>query len=126
MFLSLKVLNSDATLNNFQDIGTLQTAKGADAKVVLQLFQPDKKIRYVPTAGAVITIDFKKADNTVLTKTATHPFADDRSIIQVVLSDVETADLISQALVAKIVEGTDISFAILQSGFQMVSLTSGC
>lgn len=126
MIFGLKVLNEDATLNNFVYASAISIAKGADAKLVLQLHQVDKKIRYIPATGATITADFKKSDNTSLTKTATHPFVDDRSIIQFVLTDLETANLVSQNLVVKIDESSNISYAILSSGLQMVPLTSGC
>lgn len=127
MVLSLKVLNEDATLNNFVDIGSAKIYKGSDAKLILQLFQPDRKIRYIPASGAVITVDFLKSDGTTLTKTGTVPFADDRSIFQIVLSDLETVDIVSQNLIAKVVEGSDTSYAVMQSGLQMVSMTSqGC
>jgi len=126
MILTLKVINSDATLNNFFDIGSVQIVKGSDATILLQLNQTDRKLRYIPNAGAVITIDLLKSDNTVLTKTATQPFADDRSVIQFVLTDTETLNLISQNLKVKVNEGGDIIFALLQSAFQMVSPTQTC
>lgn len=128
MNLTMKVLNEDATLNNWVDMGgSAQIARGADAKLILQLIQVDRKIRYVADAAAVITMDFLKSDGTTLSKTATFPFSDDRSIIQIVLSDAETADLISQNLVAEVVEGSNTSIAILQGGLQMVSPSqAGC
>lgn len=126
MLLTLKVLNSDASLNNFIEIGSAKIARGADAKLILQLHQSDKKIRFIPSATTVITVDFKKSDQTTLTKTASFPFADDRSIIEIDLSDTETLTLISQKLIAKLVDGTDTDYAILDYGLQMVSLTAGC
>lgn len=128
MNYALKVLNNDATLNNFEDIGSASIYKGATAEIVMQLFQADRKIRYIPDAGAVITLDLKKSDDTVLTKTATFPFDPaDRSIIKITLTALETADLITQKLVAKIVEGSDTSFAAAPMGLQMGSTTSeGC
>lgn len=124
--LTLKVLNSDAQLNSFIDIGSARVARGSDATLILQLIQPDKKIRFIPGASTVITVDLKNSDQTTLTLTASFPFADDRSIIQVLISDTQTLNLISQRLIAKLVDGADIEFAILDFGLQMVSLTAGC
>lgn len=128
MNLTMKVLNEDASLNNWQDMGgTVQIVRGADAKLILQLFQVDRKIRYIPTIAAAITMDFMNSDGTTLSKTATFPFADDRSIIQIALTDSETANLISQNLIADIVEGSTTSIAILQMGLQMISpQQAGC
>jgi hypothetical protein len=122
MSLSLKVLNSDATLNSFFETSTFSTIRGSDIAIVLRLFQPDKKIRYIPSVSAVITMDFLKSDGTSISKTASFPFSDDRSIIQFSLSDTETALLISQSLLVKVVEGTITTYAVLQSGFQIISL----
>lgn len=128
MVLTLKVLNEDATLNNWQDMGSsTQIVRGADAKLILQLVQSDRKIRYVPLSSAVITMDLINSDQTTLSKTATFPFADDRSIIQFTLTDAETALLISQNLIVEIVEGSNTSIAILQQGLQMISpMQAGC
>lgn len=128
MVLTLKVLNEDATLNNWQDMGgSAQIVRGADAKLILQLFQVDRKIRYVPAAGAVITIDLINSDQTTLSKTATAPFADDRSIVQFTLTDSETELLISQNLIVSVVEGSNTSIALLSLGLQMISPSqAGC
>lgn len=127
MVLTLKVLNEDATLNNWTEKSSAQLVRGADGKLVLQLFQQDRKIRYIPAVGAVITISLLNSDQTTVDKTATNPFADDRSIIQFDLSDTETENIIGQALIVEINEGAVKSFAILQQGLQMLSTsTSEC
>lgn len=127
MILTLKVLNDDATLNNYQDIGIAQIVRGSDAKVNLQLVQADRKIRYIPDVAAVITADFLNSDGTTLSKTATFPFADDRSIIQLTFTDAETANLIGQNIVVDVQEGSITSIAILQAGLQILSAQqAGC
>lgn len=128
MLLTLKVLNEDATLNNWVDEGgSDQIVRGSDAKMNLQLFQVDRKIRYVPDVAAVITADFLNSDSTTLSKTATFPFADDRSIIQIAFTAAETALLISQNIIVSVVEGGNTSIAVLQLGLQMISPTQeGC
>ena len=127
MLLELKVLNSDAILNNFHDIGTARIVRNADSKIILRLIQPDKDfIRYIPASGATFEISLLKSDGTSLVKVPTQPFADDRSVLQLDLTEVETATLISQNLNAKITEGSDISFAILQSGLQIINLNTEC
>lgn len=128
MLLTLKVLNEDATLNNWQDMGgSAQIARGADAKLILQLVQAERKIRYIPDVAAVITANFLKSDTTTLAKTATFPFADDRSIIQFSFTAAETALLISQNIIVNVAEGANTSIAILSLGLQMISPTQeGC
>lgn len=125
MVLTLKVLNSDCSLNNFQDIGTFQLVRGSDAVLNLQLFQADRKIRYIPNSASTITLSLTKSDGTILSKTSSFPFADDRSIIQFSLTSSDTANLISQMLVVQVSEPSGNTFALLQNGFQMIS-TTGC
>ncbi len=127
MLLTLVALNEDATLNNWQVTGNARVVRGSDAKLILQLVQVDRKIRYIPDAAADITVDLLKTDGTTLSKTASFPFADDRSIIQIELTDTETADIISQNLIVTVDESGSISIAVLQGGLQMVPTSqAGC
>ncbi len=128
MVFELQVLNSDATLNDFTDIDTARIVRGADATILLRILQPEKnKIRYVPDTGATFSITFLRSDPALtLVKVPTQPFADDRSILQIDLIDTETLDLISQSLNLEMNEGTIKSFAILQNGFQVVTLNTDC
>jgi len=119
--LKLKMLNSDATLNDFRDIGYLTFISGETLSVVMRIEQKAKNyIRYIPDAAATITIDLLKSDKTTITKTASFPFADDRSIIKFEISDSESPDIIGQDLKVKIVEGANISYAVLEKGIQRI------
>lgn len=127
MVLTLKSLNEDATLNNYTTQNGAQITRGSDAKLILQLWQVDRNIRYIPAVGAVITVALIKSDQTILNKTATIPFADDRSILQFTLTAAETALLIGQNLIVTIVEGAVTSIATLQQGLQMLPTSQvGC
>lgn len=128
--LSLDIVSKNPTLNSFTLSKNLSFASGEDVKVTMRLFQSDMGIRYIPEAGATITIDLKKSDNTVLTKTCSFTFADDRSIIEFSLTAAESAMVISQNLVVKLVEGTSpnetTQFAILQYGLTRVVADGSC
>ena len=63
--LSLDIVSKNPSLNSFTLSQSFQFASGEDVKVTMRLFQPDLKIRYIPEAGATITIDLKKSDNKV-------------------------------------------------------------
>ena len=127
--LTLDIVSKNPTLNSFTLGQNFQFASGEDVKVTMRLFQPDLKIRYVPEASAVITIDLKKSDNTILTKTCSFTFADDRSIIEFSLTAAESATIISQNLVVKLVEGsgpTTTQYAVLQYGLTRVITDGSC
>lgn len=124
--LSLDIVSKNPTLNSFTLSKNLSFASGEDVKVTMRLFQSDMGIRYIPEAGATITIDLKKSDNTTLTKTCSFTFADDRSIIEFSLTAAESALVISQNLVVKLVEGSTTQFAILQYGLTRVVADGSC
>lgn len=126
MILDLEPINDDATLNDYAFMGNFRFVPGDDVILRMVIVQPTKKIRYIPESGATIEFDFLKSDGTNLLKTATFPFADDRSIIQVTLTTAETATLISQNLIAKVTESGNITRAWLQNGFQLVNITGEC
>ncbi len=128
--LTLDIVSKNPSLNAFTLSRTLQFASGEDVKVIMRLFQPEPQIRYIPDVGATITIDLKKSDGTVLNKTCAFTFADDRSIIEFSLTAAESALVISQNLVVKLVEGTSpnetTQFAILQYGLTRVVSDGSC
>ncbi len=124
--LSLDIVSKNPTLNSFTLSKNLSFASGEDVKVTMRLFQADMGIRYIPDAGATITIDLKRSDNTTLTKTCAFTFADDRSIIEFSLTAAESATIISQNLVVKLVEGSTTQFAILQYGLTRVVADGSC
>lgn len=124
--LSLDIVSKNPTLNSFTLSKNLSFASGEDVKVTMRLFQADMGIRYIPDAGATITIDLKRSDNTTLTKTCAFTFADDRSIIEFSLTAAESALVISQNLVVKLVEGSTTQFAILQYGLTRVVADGSC
>lgn len=124
--LTLDILSQNPQLNAHSVSKVATFAAGETVKVVMRLWQADQKIRYIPSNAAVITVDLKKSDNTILTKTCSFTFADDRSIIEFDLSAAESAQVISQNLVAKIVDGADTKIALLQFGLRRVKADGAC
>lgn len=125
MILSLHVLNEDATLNNFINIGSARAVKGSTAKLMLQLIQPDKKIRYIPSATSVITMDFVNSDTSQILKTASFPFVDDRSIVEFDLSSMDTVGIISQNLIVKITDAAPITPGVNEAQSLALVATGG-
>jgi len=94
MAFSAQVLNSDATLNNFQIIGALDFIPGAEQTLVLRILDSSKNIRHIFPTTTVITATFNQTDGTTFTKTLSL-WADDRSIMTTVLEESETLNLSS-------------------------------
>lgn len=125
MILTMRVLNSDAELNHFEEFDSAPFIPGSALTLVLRLMQTERPLRYVPDAAATVNVNFLKSDGTTLVKAATFLDTADRSIIVVQLTSVETQTLIGQNLTADITEpGPVVSKAFLQYALKNISL--GC
>jgi hypothetical protein len=124
--LTLDIVSQNPQLNSHNISKVAKFVGGETVKVIMRLWQVEQGIRYIPSAAAVITVDLKKSDNTTLTKTCSFTFADDRSIIEFSMTALESAAVIGQNLVVKIVDGADTKFALLQYGLQRVKVDGSC
>ena len=120
------MLNEDATLNNFVNVGSAQFTPNFPVKFVMRLIQQVRDLRYVPSASATFSITFKLSDGTTLTKTPTFLDAGDRSLLTVSLSASETQLLIGQNLSVTVTDGSDVSAASLQNAIQNIHASMGC
>ena len=98
MRLSAKTLKNVENLNTYaysnQWIVRQDGNTGEQQSVYLQLVDLDKdSIRYIPSASSVITVTFPDLEEEMtVQKTASFPFADDRSILKI---DLTVADVIN-------------------------------
>lgn len=125
MILSLKVINSDATLNNFQEIGSAKFVPNQSLKIAMRLMQTERNLRYVPDSAATVSVTFKQSTGPDIVKAASFVDTGDRSLILVELTDLETANLISQSLYVTVTEGSDVSIAYLSNALQNAHV-NGC
>jgi hypothetical protein len=94
--IKAKLLNSEASLNDFFHLDALDFVPGTNVTIALQIFLVQKDIRYVPPVAATLTGKFIKSDGTELEKTFAVIDADDRSMWKVALTAAETEDLAGQ------------------------------
>lgn len=123
--LEARLLNSDATLNNFKEISQVQYVPGEVLKIVIQLMSPQLDgIRYMPAdSGATVDMVFQQSDGTELTKAASLVNSLDRSIWTVTLTSTESQAVIGSNIVAVLDElgdDTDIKKAILSYSLSKV------
>ncbi len=99
-----KVLNSEATLNNYIYLLNKAFIQGSAFKLVIQIFNEDLGIRYIPDIDAEYSITLNNLDGTTLVKDGVEVtvFEDDRSIMSIDISAEE-----SEAL-----QGGNITFMI--------------
>lgn len=124
--LSAQILNSSASLNDFDIIGSIQFIPGAPFTLVLRLTQPqrDDELRYVADSGASLTLTLTQKDGTTLDLTASE-FTDDRSIWSVSVTALQSDELASGNLIFTLNEGGAITKGWVENGLQLVS-TGGC
>lgn len=95
--LSAKLLNSDASLNSFFEISSLDFVAGSQIDLALRLFDSQKSIRYVPPATASLKIFIQTAD-TEIEKTMSLIDSDDRSMWNTTLSESDTEDALGGSI----------------------------
>lgn len=111
MLLTAKVINPDASLNNFTYYSSAKFIPNSTFTFAVQLFDADKKMRYIPPSTAVITFTFNNSDFTTFTQAATFIDPGDRSLLLVSLSSTQTALLVGGNLtfvVDVLGNGTDL------------------
>lgn len=93
--LLASVLNSDAEINAYDIIGSVDFIPGEAFRLVIQLKQKQRKdqLRYIAPASALLTMNLNKAEGESLAKSAT-AFTLDRSIWYVDISAAESIDLV--------------------------------
>ena len=120
--ITAKILNSDATLNNFKEIGSLDFVPGSEVKLVIRLWDTQLDLRRIPAAAAVVKIFLNKTDGTTLEKTMT-PLADDRSIMSTTLDETETEELLGGNFTIEedvLGDGTQIKKGMVQNGIRRI------
>lgn len=120
--ITAKILNSDALLNNFKEIGSLDFVPGAEVTLVIRLFDTQLSLRHIPPAAAITKIFLNKTDGTILEKTMT-PLTDDRSIQSVVLEEAETDVLLGGNFTLEIDvigDGSKIEKGMVQNGLRKI------
>ena len=93
--LTVKLLNDQATLNNFLYLGTKEYIPNKAFTIKFQLFDSENNVRIMSGSAATCSVVFQKSDGTELTKSASFLFSpDDRSMWKVALTNSEANDII--------------------------------
>lgn len=128
MTLTGKILNSEAELNSFKLVGSVDFMPGADLTLKFMLFNPEEALRYIPGAAAVVKVTLPTI-NGELEKTASFLDAGDRSLIVLELSQAETEDLTGGNLTFEIDElgdGSVISKGYISAALRRITAGEAC
>ena len=91
--LSAKILNSQASLNNFKEVKGVDFKLNDGLSLVFRIRDPELGDRFVPPTTAIVTLIFRNFDATTFTKVATVVDAQDASIQTVTLLPADTTQL---------------------------------
>jgi hypothetical protein len=120
--LDVKILNSQATLNDFKEIGSLEYVPGENLDVVVRLFNSQLDIRYIPDPGATYTLVFEQKDGTELSKTPTELSAEDRSILTTSLTPTETENIVGSNIRVEVTEGPEVKKGVARNALSKILL----
>lgn len=127
--IKVKLLNSEASLNDFLYIGSIDFIPGENVKVSIQIFDSQKNIRYIPPVASTLTMTFIDKDGNDVVKIASVIHADDRSMWRVLLSQAETENLGGQNVIIDLDvngDGTLIYRALLANAIIRNNLSGDC
>jgi hypothetical protein len=127
--ISAKLLNSEASLNDYFFIESINFVPGENVTVNLQIYLNEKSIRYIPPVAATMTLTFIDSTGADVDKTATVIDADDRSMWTASVSQVESATLSGQNIEVTLDvngDGTVIYKTIILNAFIRNNLAGDC
>ena len=120
------VINSDATLNKFEEIGTLSFIPGYDFTLAIRLKQPQRKdkLRYVAASGATLVATLQKSDSTTLSVTFT-AVTGDSSMWTATVAAADNDLLIGGNFTFVLTEGVTTTKGFVEQGLEVV-ITGDC
>lgn len=128
--LTIKLLNDQATLNNYFYVESKEYIPGKAFKINLQTLDSELKIRFIPSEDAELTATFQKRDGTELEVEGDLLFGnDDRSTWEIAISDAESLDIVgSNFLVTLDVLGdeTDIRQGMSYNSLSKITFDGEC
>lgn len=117
--LTAQILNSQATLNNYIELGSLSFVPGEKVTLVVKMINDQLGIRYVEAnPAATVKFIFNKSNNETEEVSGTF-MTDDRSIVSAELSSAVTADILGGNFTMEIDvlgDGTDIKKVFVERG----------
>lgn len=121
------VLNSDATLNSFDVLGTLEFIPGGEYELFIRLYQPQREdeLRYIPLTGATLEAYFPQSGGLDALEIAFTSLTDDRSIWHATLSETDTANLLGGNFTFDLVEGAKTTKGLVRGGLALI-VTGEC
>lgn len=127
--IKAKLLNSEASLNDFFTLGALDFVPGETVDIALQIFLSQRDIRYIPPAPATLTATFIDSDGVEFEVEAEVIDADDRSMWMISLTPTQTETLAGQNIELTLdVEGngTIIYKTLMENVLSRVNLSGDC
>lgn len=127
--IQAKLLNSNATLNDYSYLATISFIPGENVTVAFQIFDEQKGIRYIPPVAATITCTLIDVDGNNIDIDASKIDADDRSMWKIAISQSQSEDIVGMNIEGKLDvngDGTLIYYFLLQNVLIRTNLSGDC
>lgn len=93
--LKIKLINEQATLNNFSFVENKEYLVGQPLSILIQVQDSETKQRLIPATNANLSATFQKRDGTEMVIAGTMLFSpDDRSMWKIDLNSTQVGDLV--------------------------------
>lgn len=122
MLDTVKILTNVASANLFDRAESVKLLSGNAASVYFQLYQSDRKERYVPASGSTVQVKFLRGNdvsatptNQTTTITASNPYAEDRSIWKCDLTIAQIDKVISGGMQVLLTESSVVKTLFVDS-----------
>lgn len=127
--ITASLINSAATLNDFQPLASMNFVPGENLTVNIQISDPQKGIRYIPNSAATLTMTFMNVDSTQTVVNGSLIDANDRSLWTCALTQTQTENLGAQNIIVTLDElgdGTIIRKCLIQNVLIRTNLSGDC
>lgn len=136
--LKIKILNEQCTLNNFSFLDVKEYIPNLPLKLKVQINDSETEQRLIPGTSAKMNAIFQKRDGTSLVKACTMLFnPDDRSMWQVLLTGVESNDIVGSnvqfdldftgdSTLGNLSDATDLRSGMAYSIIQKITFDGEC
>ena len=123
-----KVLNTNATTNQYTFISSNTYYPGTKVRTWVQIFDDQLNLRFIPPTTNVVTVYVNKKDGTQLAITATIN-ADDRSMFYFDIIATDSDDIYGGNFTFKmdiLGTGTDLQWGLVKNGLSTLIDTEDC
>lgn len=125
--LKIKLIEDQATLNNFDYLEVKEYIPGIALTIKFQISESETKLRHIPGTSATMEVTFQNREGEELSVTATMLFnPDDRSLWSVALTAEQTEEIIGSNFMVELTDGATIKSGMAYGVLSKITFDGEC